>query len=329
MKKTFFYKCNECGKEKGKSNSELCKSCSFKKRKYSTKVKQNISLHHKNREIIPTHPTLTKTELIKILQNMDIDLYKDSRTKRTFYAKYPVIYKDILYYSQVYDVPFYAKILSILDSPVCLCGNTAKWDKQKSTFRPTSKCCRYFYNYTSLYHLQLVNGVVQGYILYFNTRLKNSRKGIRNLEWFQNRYPNGEEEYNNHYRNLFNRRNTAMFSKISQELFQKLNCYIPEDIARKYKLQYANSGYGEYRINLNNEDKKIIGKERVTLFVDFKLGNKIIEFDGDYWHDEKEDIKRDLILERKGFSVLRIKESEYKNNKQKEVEKCLKFLNLR
>jgi len=100
-------------------------------------------------------------------------------------------------------------------------------------------------------------------------------------------------------------------------------------LAREGKLQYATNGYGEHRINFNKDDKKLIGESRVTMFVDFKLFNKIIEFDGGYWHkDDKEDNIRDQILRNRNYEVLRIKEKDYKNQPKLEVEKCLKFLNL-
>ena len=66
------------------------------------------------------------------------------------------------------------------------------------------------------------------------------------------------------------------------------------------------------------------------IIVDFKLNNKIIEFDGSYWHGFQEVIKKDDIktrwLIKKGYNVLRIKEKEYCNNKNGTKENCLKFL---
>jgi very-short-patch-repair endonuclease len=65
--------------------------------------------------------------------------------------------------------------------------------------------------------------------------------------------------------------------------------------------------------------------------VDFKLDDKIIEFDGDYWHSKEEQIikdkLRDEFLSNKGYLILRIKEFSYRDNKEKVINECLDFLN--
>jgi len=51
---------------------------------------------------------------------------------------------------------------------------------------------------------------------------------------------------------------------------------------------------------------------------DFKIGNLLIECDGNYWHNYPKGTKRDLeknkIAERNGFNILRFWESQIKNN---------------
>jgi len=113
-------------------------------------------------------------------------------------------------------------------------------------------------------------------------------------------------------------RNGLLYSKISQTLFWELNDLLnnPDDINFFEK-------NGEEIFYVNSNGLK-------TIFVDFKYGNKIIEFDGDYWHSKKEqkekDIKRDEFLKLKGYEILRVKETEYKNNKQMIIEECINFL---
>ena len=70
-----------------------------------------------------------------------------------------------------------------------------------------------------------------------------------------------------------------------------------------------------------------------SFFFDFYYPEKrrIIEFDGDYWHSEsrgniQRDTERQTILESEGFELLRIKEREYKMDKQGTIDKCLNFL---
>ena len=67
---------------------------------------------------------------------------------------------------------------------------------------------------------------------------------------------------------------------------------------------------------------------------DFILGNKIIEFDGEYWHGKNmirsgnanRDKERDERLIRNSYEVLHVKESDFKEDSKKIIEKCLKFL---
>lgn len=65
-----------------------------------------------------------------------------------------------------------------------------------------------------------------------------------------------------------------------------------------------------------------------VIFVDFTLGNKIIEYDGDYWHKDKlkNDAARDEYLNEIGYEVLRIKHSDVIKNKEKEMCKSISFL---
>jgi len=107
-------------------------------------------------------------------------------------------------------------------------------------------------------------------------------------------------------------------SKISQVLFWELNELLdnPDDVNF-----FERNGEEIFYVNDNGLR---------TIFVDFKYGNKIIEFDGDYWHstdEQKEkDNKRDEFLKLKGYEILRIKEMDYKNNKQMVIDECINFL---
>ena len=110
-------------------------------------------------------------------------------------------------------------------------------------------------------------------------------------------------------------------SKISQKflwsVFEKLNLE-----------QQKNCFFGE----LNREFKFYVYENNLTIILaDFKMGNKIIEFNGDYWHSFPETKKRDKLkkkyLESKGYEILYIKEKNYNKNPIKEIKKSLKFLN--
>lgn len=108
------------------------------------------------------------------------------------------------------------------------------------------------------------------------------------------------------------------YSKISQKLF--------------WGVFDGNKGLGEmYFAELNKEYMFYVHEKWCKVFsVDFKCGNKIIEFDGDYWHSSDKqksiDKMRDSFLRERGYSILRITEMEFNNNNEKTINKCLKFL---
>ena len=84
------------------------------------------------------------------------------------------------------------------------------------------------------------------------------------------------------------------------------------------------------RSKVNTNDRNLLGKHlKYCFYLDFKQGNKVIEFDGDYWHKltNEYDSIRDVILESRGFDILRIKECDYRKDKQQIVKKCVEFLN--
>lgn len=95
-----------------------------------------------------------------------------------------------------------------------------------------------------------------------------------------------------------------------------------------------------------NKEYVIIGDSN-TYVVDFKHRNKVIEFNGDYWHAnpnkyneswinttinlsakdiwEKDSIRNDIIS--KDYDLLIIWEYDYKNDPEGTLQKCIKFLN--
>ena len=120
------------------------------------------------------------------------------------------------------------------------------------------------------------------------------------------------------------------FSKISQELFwgiMETGGLINDEV---YFATYKNGDLddsgtnNEYRLKLNYS----------FILPDFfvKNKNKIIEFDGTYYHRPtpenllRESIRDTNIIE-SGYEVFHVSECDYKNNKQKVIDKCLEFLN--
>jgi len=124
------------------------------------------------------------------------------------------------------------------------------------------------------------------------------------------------------------------YSKVSQELFWS----IYEELKKTYKEIYFATFNGgvkddsganhEYKVKTNDSYKKL----------DFYIKdiNRAIEFQGTYWHSErntrdkfspeKDLIRENQIIDSLGCKILNIKELDYYENKEKTVQKCLNFL---
>lgn len=157
----------------------------------------------------------------------------------------------------------------------------------------------------------------------------NSKKDSASLNFYINKYGEelGEKKYLDNCIRMCNIGQASTLSggisKISVELFKKLEIeYIPE-----FKLKNPN-------------------RKRIYSY-DFKYKNKIIEFNGDYWHCNPIKYKpNDIVKGRKakdkwkqdkekvdfaisqGYEVLTIWEDEYKNNKEQTINKVKKFLEI-
>lgn len=156
----------------------------------------------------------------------------------------------------------------------------------------------------------------------------NLKKGQLGLQWFVDKFGDeGETKYEEYWSYNFSQRKRINYSKISQELFWKIYNNLPEHLKQKTMFAELNK---EKRLNLNKHDKIIFGdKKRVCFFMDFCIGKSFcIEFDGKYWHKESEDkdLRKDIIIESKGYKIIRIKEEEYLKNKEEITNKCLNTL---
>lgn len=118
-------------------------------------------------------------------------------------------------------------------------------------------------------------------------------------------------------------------STVSQKLFnsiyQKLNL-TEYDICKYHDLN------GEFIIYIENSDIIKLSKyanllNKTKYHIDFILNDKIIEFDGTYYHKDKDkDIAKDKFLNLKGYKVLHIDELEYKNYPEQILNRCIQFL---
>lgn len=178
--------------------------------------------------------------------------------------------------------------------------------------------------------------------------LKERMKGVFTLNWFVDKY--GEKEGNKKYTercenikrttffNYYNKVNKSNASKISQELFWIL--YNDESLQlNSYKLYFH---------ELNHEHACGTGRNFDFVILD---KNKIIEFNGDKFHANPtiyspddtpnpfiktlkssqiwaDDLDKISNVERLGYEVLVIWESEYKNNKDRVIQRCKDFLQM-
>ena len=162
----------------------------------------------------------------------------------------------------------------------------------------------------------------------FAQRLESTKKKIKKTK--KERY--GDENYVNvekckktlfknygKYSNFF-----PHFSIVSQELFKNI-----ENNLKNIKCRFAING----DINESNEFQVLIGKKFVR-FLDFYILslNKWIEFDEDY-HKNDKITKKDKTREKQilkkipGIQLLRITEEEFMRDRNRTIQKCLKFIN--
>ena len=126
-------------------------------------------------------------------------------------------------------------------------------------------------------------------------------------------------------------RHCHSYSKISQKLFWGIYNIIKNNYKNIYFATYNNGNKNCYK---NYEYEVVLDDEIHRYYLDFyvKDNNKIIEFDGDYWHGEKRgNQNRDRLREEKlkqlGFiNILHIKECDYIANPEKIVAECVKYI---
>jgi hypothetical protein len=171
---------------------------------------------------------------------------------------------------------------------------------------------------TSLNAYQQRYGEELGFIKHKN--FSNRMSYINTLEYYQERYGNdlGIIKYNQLLESKVASWDLG-YSKVSQELFWSIYNKVSGDTNNIYFGELND----EYIIYTHQEWGKLIK-------LDFKYKNKIIEFDGDYWHSKPEQIKKDKLRDEfllsKGYEILRIKESEFRNTPLLILEKCVNFI---
>lgn len=121
------------------------------------------------------------------------------------------------------------------------------------------------------------------------------------------------------------------FSNISQELFWGI--YDNLENKNKFEIYFATLKNGKKTNDkTNNEYVLSIGKSFIKPDFFVKNKNKIIEFDGNYYHREiPENAKRDAIRDKRimknGYDVFHINEYDYHKYKKDVIQLCIDFIN--
>ena len=123
------------------------------------------------------------------------------------------------------------------------------------------------------------------------------------------------------------------YSKISQELFNSIMNILGDEYKEVF---YATNGGVD---NPFNEYMVVDDIHNRHYFLDFyvKDNNKVIEFDGEYWHSEKRgswvkkhELEREDNLRTLGYSdILHVGEREYRDNPDKVIVECVEFIRRR
>lgn len=160
---------------------------------------------------------------------------------------------------------------------------------------------------------------------------RKERQAVGRKENFIKRY--GEEEGLRRWQErqekwIKSHYNGINYSNISQDLFNNL---IERIKPNEHDIYYATFDRSEMKEYKNKEYR--LKTTNSYILPDFVCLNKklIIEFDGDYWHSSRvanptREKYREIEIEKLGFSLLRIKESDYKKDKEGTIKKCIEFL---
>lgn len=178
-------------------------------------------------------------------------------------------------------------------------------------------------NGLTLVEMQNKHGIKDGYARWKN-RI-DRRVHTLSMDGFIGRFGEeiGRDEYYKHITKMTsNCRRIGGYSKISQTLFNAVYKNLNDTLKSLCKYAILN-GEEVFYVTENSEMKLIL--------VDFKCGNAIIEFDGDYWHSFPETIRRDklkqTILESRGYKLIRVTETDFHANEQQVIDNCVKFIN--
>ena len=289
------------------------------------KIKNNLN----------TEGIYTLDIVVNLLKNIpDSEIFGKSKN-RVINKKDPKLYNSIIHYSKDLNIfdrnsnKLPSKIIFIRDynSDIkkllcCSCNNNYVY--YNHTINNFNKICKKCYYNSDDFYPQI------GYFkkkygekwedFYNQDRLKIKNKKVNSFEWFKDKYGKDEgtikylKDSNKRVENIINL-SINSYSKISQELFwliyndlsdnEKINCFFKE---------------------LNKE--VFIHNDNKFYIPDFVYKDKIIEYDGQYWHDKNKDKERDSFYFKNGYKLLKISDNDFNRQKKPKeiIIKCVNFL---
>lgn len=162
-----------------------------------------------------------------------------------------------------------------------------------------------------------------------------AKRQVRDLAFFQKKY--GMEEGKKHWMSKIEKWSQNFqkrcWSQASQNLFSRLYEFLTDEDKHTVRFATLNPETGEIKDVKRNFETRLFLGDRIVL-PDFIIGNKIIEFDGVYWHGKNKidsgktdrEKKRDELLIKNGFDVLHINELDWYKNPEEVINKCKAFI---
>lgn len=247
--------------------------------------------------------------------------YLKSGGYRTLIKEDKKMYFSILHYateiSKCKNITFRSYVYFLQDKineyKCPLCGAYYKWDNDEFVFKMPSTDIHYKYDRT-LEHYTKIYGYELGLKKFNNYNEKrkigaekNKKQKTNSKEYYIKKYGKelGEKLFIERMNNRI-AKSKKSYSKISQKFFNELMTICNLD---KSKCYYATNN-GEKPFTLTLEYEKLL--DQCTVRPDFLVSNKIIEFNGVYWHRNsfKKDFIKKQFFESIGMEVLIIWEDE-------------------
>jgi hypothetical protein len=274
-------------------------------------------------------------ETQKLVKNMlDCEIFGRAKN-RTLIKKNPKLYNSILFYSKELENfdknnnKFPSKIIFIRDYNSefnkLLCEdcqiNYVTYNTKSCGFNKKCKKCYYktdnFYPQIGFFKKKYGENWEQ---FYKKDRENIKNKKVNSLGWSIEKYgeSEGKIRYNEYSKervsNIINL-SISSYSKISQELFWLIHKELSEDEISSCYFKELNR-----EVFINGDSKIYIP--------DFMYKNKIIEYDGLYWHDKIKDNHRNQFYFENGYELLVITDNDFNRQKKPQdvVNKCVNFL---